>query len=146
MRFQTSFHVGSTRGYRGNGKLIIEMKPTSFSYHGGQLCVSPLCSVPFSTVCSTGMCPAQHLASASPHQSIQTYSRETSAAYGGGEKWSLLSSENVIEIVADQQRKDRALSCLSTCFIAFRPFHSKSTNKSIFQVGSGVVMTSHCWL
>lgn len=57
-----------------------------------------------------------------------------------------LLSENVIEIVADQQRKNQALSCLSTYFIAFRPFHSKSTNKSIFQVGSGAVMTSCSWL
>lgn len=40
MYFQTSFHVGSTTGYRGNGKLIIEMKPASLSYHGGQLCAS----------------------------------------------------------------------------------------------------------
>lgn len=53
-----------------------------------------------------------------------------------------LLSETDIEIVADQQRKNQDLLCLSTYFIAFRPFLSKSTNKSIFLVGSGVVMTS----
>lgn len=57
----------------------------------------------------------------------------------------LLLRENVVEIVVDQQRKMQAPSCLSTHFEAFRPFHTKLTNKSIFQEESGVVMTSHCW-
>lgn len=64
----------------------------------------------------------------------------------GEVKVELLLSENVIEIVADYQRKIQLLHFLSTSFIAFRPFPSKSTNKSIFQVGSSFVMTSHCWL
>lgn len=63
-------------------------------------------------------------------------------------RWKMehLLSRNVIEIVSDWQKKNQALSYLSSYFIAFRPFHSKSTNKSIFQVGSSVVMISYCWL
>lgn len=85
MRFQTGFHVGSTRGYRGNGKLIIEMKPTSFSYHAGQLCgscVFPVAGFPPLSP-PVGMCPVIRLFSASLYQSIQTYSGERSAGWVG---------------------------------------------------------------
>lgn len=56
-----------------------------------------------------------------------------------------LLSENVIEIVADYQREIRLCLAFQLIFKAFRPSHSKSTNKSIFQERSGVVMTSHSW-
>lgn len=57
-----------------------------------------------------------------------------------------LLSENFIQSVSDLLRKNPALSCFSTYFIAFTTFHSKSTNKSMFQVGSSVSVTSYCWL
>lgn len=105
MRFQTSFHVGSTRGCRGNGKLIIEMKPTSLCYHKGQLCGSspPQVSFLFCIQCWNVSVSILYFSS-----SIHTNSlKKKICCVPERCKVEPLLSENVIEIAPDYQREIR---------------------------------------
>lgn len=143
MRFQTSFHVGSTRGCRGNGKLIIEMKPTSLSYHKGQLCGSPPAAtfLPFLNTVLECVCIYFLFLLINPYKRTQEKDLLCTREVQSGAIIECKCHRNCSRL----PERNQTLSCLSTYFKAFRPSHSKSTNKSIFQVRSGVVMTSHTW-
>lgn len=134
MYFQTSFHVGSTTGYRGNGKLIIEMKPASLSYHGGQLCAS--LHPPPSTVLECVLFYIySHFLLINPYKCTQ----EKDVLRKGKVKNGAFIESKISQEQSPSNSERNRCSCISSHFMAFRPFHSKSTNPSIFQVRCGLV-------
>lgn len=142
MYFQTSFHVGSTTGYRGNGKLIIEMKPAFLSYHGGQLCASlhhhPLQPPPPPSTmleCVLFYIYPRFLL-INPYKCTQ----EKDVLRKGKVKNGVFIESKISQKRSLSNSKGIRHSRISSYFTAFRPFHSKSTNTSILQVRCGPVM------
>lgn len=139
MYFQTSFHVGSTTGYRGNGKLIIEMKPGFLSYHWGQLCVSlhpPPPTPPAIVKECVLFYTYSHFLLTNPYKCAQ----EKDVLRKMKVKNGAFIESKISQKHSPSNSKGTGRSRISSYFTAFRPFHSKSTNTSIFQVRCGPVM------